>query len=436
MIKEPHKHLFYQLKDNKPPTILVDDNYGYIAYIPFTGGYKNISLRYSNIKEVAGLNVYCSTESIGVCIFKNDTLFSCIDMEISNFFETSIPPSASVSVLYATRISLTHAIITAVVNVDPALDNVLFASKVFVLDGARISIPTRISPERITSVENDNYSILYNADGSYTGQPINAKFLTYEGYSDSTGFGSIAIENLSFSAGTDTAMITMTDLAIRDMNSVYPELSLLRKENTYSIKSMITQGIMFFIGVSFTKLFYVRVENAVYEYTEWTFETDIAQDKFDNVLAQPIEIIPVYKKGLMSDYNIIYTPMGVVIEPSKFNTIILTRPEKNGLNENILSEYIISVGKDAQEKLQLQANADTGMVIRPSSSVHTDVDAISSKYTFGLSLISVNPSAYMETDIAARNFGITHHLSERGSLPGQEDDITTVKSMCSFIPYK
>ena len=378
MIKEPHKHLFYQLKDNKPPTILVDDNYGYIAYIPFTGGYKNISLRYSNIKEVAGLNVYCSTESIGVCIFKNDTLFSCIDMEISNFFETSIPPSASVSVLYATRISLTHAIITAVVNVDPALDNVLFASKVFVLDGARISIPTRISPERITSVENDNYSILYNADGSYTGQPINAKFLTYEGYSDSTGFGSIAIENLSFSAGTDTAMITMTDLAIRDMNSVYPELSLLRKENTYSIKSMITQGIMFFIGVSFTKLFYVRVENAVYEYTEWTFETDIAQDKFDNVLAQPIEIIPVYKKGLMSDYNIIYTPMGVVIEPSKFNTIILTRPEKNGLNENILSEYIISVGKDAQEKLQLQANADTGLVIRPSSSVLTDVDAISS----------------------------------------------------------
>jgi hypothetical protein len=437
MIREPHKHLFYELKDNKPPTVFVDNNYGYIAYVPITGGYKNTSLRYSNIKEVAGLNVYCSSESIGVCIFKNDTMFSCVDMEMSDFFEISVPPSASVSVLYATRISLTHAIITAVVNINPALNDVVFASKVFVLDGARISIPTRISPERITSTETDNYALLYNEDGSYTGQPISDRFITFEGYNDSTGFGSVGIENISFTEGTDSAMLVMTDLAIRDIISVYPELSALRVENAYSIKSMVAEdGVLFFIGMSTTKLFSVRVEDNNYAYSEWIFATGTEQEKFDNVLSQPIEIIPVYRKGLMSDYRLTYTPMGLTVEPAKFNTVVLTRPEKDENDNNILSEYIIPTGRDENDKVQLRPNINENGIIRPTSSVRTDVGAISSKYTFGLSLLSINPSAYMATDIAARNFGTIHYLSVSGTIPGQEDDILTVKSMCSFTPYQ
>jgi hypothetical protein len=138
----------------------------------------------------------------------------------------------------------------------------------------------------------------------------------------------------------------------------------------------------------------------------------------------------------MSDYRLTYTPMGVTVEPAKFNTVILTRPEKDANDNNILSEYIITAGRDENDKVQLMPNADDSGVIRPTSSVRTDVGATSSKYTFGLSIISVNPSAYMETDIAARNFGTIHYLSEKGTLPGQEDDIVTVKSMCSFTPYK
>jgi len=436
MIREPHKHLFYEMKDLTPPTVFIDNNYGFVAYLPFTGGYKNTSLRYSNIKEVAGLNVYCSSESIGVCIFKNDTMFSCIDMSMNDFFESDISPSASVSVLYATRVSESHAVISACVNVNPAKDDLLFASKVFVIDGARISIPTMIVPSKITSKEKEDYAKLYEDDGSYTGNKVDDSFLTYEGYNDSTGLGAIGVEQVSFPDGIDDAMKTLTNLSIRDLISVYPDLDKLRVPDTYSIKSMRMESKMYFIGITPAKLFLVYGDNNRYEYSEWIFDRELKQKKFDNVLSQPIEIIPVYKKGAMSEYNLVYTPMGLTVEYNKFKKIVLTRPEKNDDGKNVLSEYLIVTKKNEDGKISLVPKLDTGGRLVPTSSVVTDVESSSSRYTFGLTIKSVNPSAYMDTTIAARNFGTVHSLSKRGSIPGQNDDVKTVKSMCDIIPYK
>jgi len=436
MIREPHKHLFYELKGLKPPTVFVDNNYGFTVYLPITGGYKNTSLRYSSIKEVGGLNVYCSSESIGVCIFKNDTMFSCIDMSMDDFFEADISPSASVSVLYATRVSSTHAIISACVNVNPSVDDLLFASKVFVLDGARLNVSTILMPPKATILERDNYGKLYEEDGSYTGEKIDDKFLTYEGYNDSTGFGSVGVELVEFPNGIDDAMKKLTDLTIRDIISVSPELSDLRVNDAYSVKSMMMDDKMYFIGLTAEKVYTVYGEPGAYEYEEWLFDTQLQQDKFDNVLSQPIEIIPVYKKGAMSEYNLIYVPMGLVVEHNKFKFITFTRPEKNDQGESILAEYLITTKKEADGKVVLSPKLNQEGKIVSTSSVKTEVDADSSRYTLGLTLKSINPSSYMETTMGGRNFGTVHSLYPVGSIPGQGEAVETVKSMCDMIPYK
>ena len=94
----------------------------------------------------------------------------------------------------------------------------------------------------------------------------------------------------------------------------------------------------------------------------------------------------------------------------------------------------ISGGEDEVTMTVKGKEDDDGNLI-PTSSYNTDVDSDSSKYTNGITLKTINPDAYIESEVAARNIGLRHGKHKVGEVPGLERDVATVKSMSDIIMY-
>jgi len=434
--KEPHKHIFYELKDVSPPTVFVDNNPGYIVYSPTPIGYKNFDLNYSNIKGVAGFNIYCSDESIGVCLFKNNLLFSTIDMAMAEFFTVSLPPQTSVSLIGAYRVTMDHVVIAAIANVDPAVDDVLYASKSFNLHGAMISSITQITPNSISTKEKDEHERIFNEDRTYTSETTDEfEFITYEGYNGSTGFGDVTIEEFGFASNRDESLKLLTERAIMDCESYEPRLSFFRDKEIYAFESMRHNEYIIFVGISATSMFYMILGEEEAFSSSISFEEPLNQSKFDNVHYQPIMFVPKFKKGKALDFISTLAPMGVFREYKEIRGVVVTRIETGEDKPTKVAEYFFEPKILEDESMELQGKMTEDEQLVPTTSIETDVSADEARYASGLSMKAMNHRAVAESDNLGRNLSIEHKFSPENNFPGQEEESNVLKSMADIVAY-
>lgn len=431
--REPHKHIFYSKSTESPPTVFVDNNYGYILFSPITSGYKNISLKYSSIKYCAGLNIYCSNESLGVCLFKNETMISVTDASFSEFFGIDLPEDVSVSVLMAIRIG-GHIVISAIANVNPNTNKVLMMTKNVEIDGAILACPTVIYPEKTLQEEIDVYSSLYGDDFSYSGQDNDeVDFVTYEKYFGSTGFGDIGFSQFEFGNDRSESVPSMYEEIIDHLCSFDEKMCFFKDKGIYAISESMYRGKPMYVGVSKEKVFLLREGHTL----EYEFDGKMASISLDNVINSPVLFQRKYNKGLPSSYATKYYPIGIIREYESFERMSITRLEEED-EEFFIREYIISKsGKD--EPLPSSSSAENG-IISPSGEIKIDsakFDYNDCREIVGIGLKSINTGSLSDdSDTAGRNHDTIHRFSEIGSVPWQEDNTRGTKSICDIILYK
>ena len=436
-VSEPHKHLFYGLQPVEPPTIVVDDNYGYIAYTPITSGYKNISLRYSNIKESAGLNIYCSSESIGVCLFKNETMFSLIDMSINDFFSVSLD-EVSVSLAYATRISVNKIAITAIVNTDPATNQVLVNTKAFNIDGSLLSLGSKFSPSKITDKETEVYTSLFNEDGSFKAHVDDVKYVAFETYNGATGFEDVNTTVLEIGVDTKDAMFSITNESIKHAAGLNQNLTVLVDKGCYSFKSMKNRKFLIFVAISKSKTYVIieQLDGTLVRVESFDFKIESSQENFDSIYNRPIYFNPVRNSQKLSSMDVIYCPAGAIVAPSFFTSVAFSRLEMFE-DKLYVSEYVLSFTvRDDEVSVGVKKEEGDDHIVATISYIAETESSSGARYVNGVGRQSINPSSYLETDISCRNEALIHKKRESSnSLPNQTFPISTTKSMCGFMLY-
>jgi len=433
-------HLVYEKKVEMPSTIVVDNNDGFMLYRQLPDGYKNTSLSYSNIKECMGINFYCSNESIGACIFRNGILYSITDSTLIDFFTIDLPDTVETSLVSAMQIDEDTIYVAAVANVNPASDDLVFASKTISYKGLTLSATTTIQHVSTTEVEISNHETLFNPDGSFNTSVPEIEYVTYEDYNGSHGFGDVSVVEL----GSVTTTVSIMNQIITDVSGFNDDFSSLPQDELYALDTFMSYDHLHAVGFSKDDLYLIEdmktsPSGAAGTSLTYPFKKQNQQTEFMNVYFQPLNY--TVEKGLYqaSKYDSLYAPAGVFKKYKTVSNIAFCRLEMgsnpDGTVFNSISTYFLDVDKESPESLNKDAILDENDEITPVYDLDTGVSSFSDlEFSMFSSQMAIN-NPLPDTEVLAKNRGTVHLMKPVGTYSNQKVDIISVKSMCNFMDY-
>ncbi len=419
-----------------PGTVIVDNNPGFITYTPLPSGYKNFSLKYSNIHEAMGINFYANNESIGACIFKENILISVTDLSIPTFFTIS-PDEAEVSLISATQIDENTIYIAAILN---AGDSIVFSSKTASYPGLIMSIPTTVEHVTTTERERELHRESYEESGEFTGTVPEEDYYTYESYNGSHGFSDVAVVELDIDSSDSEAMIKIYKRILTDIKGLSEPFKEFPEKEYYSIESFYSNGTLFMIGLTTTELVIgTSIDNEEATYSTLSFEKETRQDEFSNVYSKRIAYVAPRDLSRTTGFKQTYTPSGIIKRYKSFDSIVFSRIEDvviGGIQFNGLGLYELRLSKNENDKDIIDEDSllNGGSTIMPANELKSNLQPEDMTYVFYSKYRILNGHVF-DSDVAAKNKDCVHISSPQGTLSNQKTDIITVKSMSDFMMY-
>jgi len=406
----------------EPPTVIVDNNMGYITYHPVTQGYQSISLRFSCIHECMGFNFYATNESIGACIFKEGTLFSVADRTLDEFFGITGVDGSQVTIITVLKLNSDTIYIAAALNIG---GSVIFSSKTISYKGMCLTIPVKIQHFTIIgSPENmEDYEIIsFNDDNG------------------SHGFGDFTIREIE----ADGSAVILIEQVFDDLKSFSSSFDSLDSSGVYSIESYEIGDSVIYLTLTpdSVSLYQFNADDvepgqqaqAQIKKVSTSFKDDLLQTTFDNVYSKSSGYYPPINLDRPDAYKNILSPAGIIKRYKKPQALVVSRVISGGIGS-----YEIPIGKKEDEfdvdELWKDENGNT-YELSPTR-IFDDVPASNKdqlRFVFYTAERRVNTHVGEEI-IAAKNWGVIHESLPANSLPYQKVDIIAVKSMANFMSY-
>lgn len=419
----------------EPPTVIVDNNMGYITYDPVTQGYQSTSLRFSCVHECMGFNFYATNESIGACVFKEGTLFSVADRTLDEFFGITGIDGSQVSIITVLKLNSDTVYIAAALNIG---GSVIFASKTISYKGMCLTIPVKIQHFTTTQAQVDDHKATFSEDGTLIGSPQNAdeyEIVSYEDDNGSHGFGDFTIKEIDAS-GDATKLIEQVFLDLASFSDSFASLS---SSDVYSIESYEIGEEVVYVALTPEKITLYQFNGdsispgssgggqSIKEQSI-DFKDDLSQTVFDNVYSKSSGYYPPLRLKKPDAYINVLCPAGIVKRYKKPDAIVVSRVISNGI-----AAYEVNIGKE--DGFDVGNLWDGLQELSPVKIFEIDgANGDDLRFVFYTPERRVNTHVD-EEEIAAKNRGVIHESRPANSLPYQKVDIIAVKSMANFMSY-
>ncbi len=451
-MNSPFRHaIVFQTPVNVPPTVIVDNNQGYITYYPFSRGYQSTTLKFSNIHEAMGFNFYCNNESIGVCIFKEGVMISITDMSMSEFFTVTVDES-EVSIVSVVQISSDTIYVAAIMNIGDG--KVVFSSKTIAFKGLCLSISTLIEHHTTTAGESEKHRGMFDLDGSHTGvmpESEDDDIVTYENYSGSHGFGDIKIKEVETGVGVPDSMIKVFDEIVEDLKGFNEYFSDFTTGSIFAIESFEAKNSLFIIALEKEKIHILTViDDTKEDYQSLDFKKEAKQTLFTNVYSKYMSYYP--PRSNTREYKKVFSPAGIIKRYKAPERIVISRVEDVIVDDETvkgIGTYEIyieteeeTVGEGEEEETITKTLINFEELTEEDGKIHpsggeTEFDVSNYDdlmYTFYSGARQVN-AHIGDSNVAAMNMEIIHEATLAGELINQKVDIISVKSMSNFMSY-
>jgi len=423
-----------------PPTVIVDNNMGYITYHPVTQGYQSTSLRFSCIHECMGFNFYATNESIGACVFKEGTLFSVADRTLDEFFGITGVDGSQVTIITVLKLNSDTIYIAAVLNIG---DSMIFSSKTISYRGMCLTIPVKIQHFTTTKTQEDDYKSTFDENGELIGSPVSTddyEIVSFDDDNGSHGFGDFTLKEID--AGG--SIIRLIEQVVKDLKSFSNGFDSIEYDGVYSIES-------YEIGDSVVYLALTPESITAYQFDAKTmepgdqsqaqvkkasadFKDDLLQTTFDNVYSKSSGYYPPIDLDRADAYKNILSPAGIIKRYKGPHALVVSRVISGGIGSY---EIPISNKNDEFDIDKIWKSKDGKKYKLGPTKIFDDVPESSKdklRFVFYTEERRVNTHVGEEI-IAAKNWGVIHEALAAGSLPHQKADIIAVKSMSNFMSY-